>query len=378
MTKASSTFQVFVKPIGSKCNLHCQYCYYLDKEQLYPSSETKMSYDILENYILQHIETAPENVITFSWHGGEPTILGLNYFQKIVEIQKRHQPPDTRIVNGIQTNGTLLNDDWCHFLAEQDFTVGLSLDGPREMHNRYRTTIDKKPTYEQTMRGYNLLQNHGVFPDVLCVVNSHNVQFPRQVYRFFKQIDAKYITFLPLVEFQPYKKERVSERSVPAESWGIFLCRIFDEWVDNGIGTVKVQIFEEATRTAFNQEHSLCIFRPTCGDIPVIEHNGDFFSCDHYVDVEHKIGNITKTSFVELLESPAQRRFGNVKLSSLPRFCQECEVRAMCNGGCLKNRFTKTPEGELGLNYLCQGYKQFFNYCQPFISEVATLWKQLK
>jgi uncharacterized protein len=377
MVEASREFQVFVKPIGSICNLDCHYCYYLEKEHLYPEGESfRMTNDILEEYITQHIDASPETVIRFSWHGGEPTVLGLDYFRKIVALQRKHQLPDRRIANGIQTNGTLLDEDWCRFLTAEGFAVGLSLDGPQEMHDRYRVTKDGKPTHERTMRGYELLQKHRVYTDILCVVNAHNVQFPLQVYRFFKQINAQYITFLPMVEAQPDAKGGVSHISVPAEDWGTFLCTIFDEWREQDIGQVKVQIFEEAARTAFNQEHSLCIFRPTCGDIPVVEHNGDFYSCDHYVDVEHRLGNIEVTPLVELLESPAQRAFGRAKLETLPRYCRECEVRAMCNGECPKNRFINTPDGELRLNYLCEGYRRFFNHCRPFVSEVAALWRR--
>jgi uncharacterized protein len=333
-----------------------------------------MPKEIMEDYIVQHIKASQEPMIRFSWHGGEPTLLGLNCFREIVELQRKHQPPNQRIVNGIQTNGTLLDEDWCRFFAREGFAVGLSLDGPREMHDRHRVTKDQKPTYEQTMRGYELLQKYHVYTDVLCVVNAYNVQFPLQVYRFFKEINAQYITFLPLVE--PDSKGGVSHISVPAEAWGIFLSNIFDEWIDRDIGRVKVQIFEEAVRTAFNQEHSLCIFRSTCGDIPVIEHNGDFYSCDHFVDIEHYLGNIVGTPLVSLLESPTQRAFGRAKLETLPRYCRECEVRAMCNGECPKNRFLKTPDGETGLNYLCAGYKRFFSHCQPFVSEVAAQWGQ--
>jgi uncharacterized protein len=377
MVKASREFQVFVKPIGSICNLDCHYCYYLKKEHLYPDGESfRMPDEILEEYIVQHIDASPETAIRFSWHGGEPTVLGLDYFRKIVALQRKHRPPNRRIANGIQTNGILLDEDWCRFLASEGFAVGLSLDGPRKMHDRFRVTKDQKPTHEQTMRGYRLLQEHRVYTDILCVVNAHNVRFPLQVYRFFKQINAQYITFLPMVEPQPDAKGGVSHISVPSEAWGTFLCTIFDEWRDQDIGEVKVQIFEEAARTAFNQEHSLCIFRPTCGDIPVVEHNGDFYSCDHFVDVEHCLGNIKEIPLVELLESPAQRAFGEAKLEALPRYCRECEVRAMCNGECPKNRFLKTPDGEPGLNYLCAGYKRFFTHCQPFVSEVAALWSQ--
>ena len=362
MVRASREFQVFAKPIGSICNLDCRYCYYLKKEHLYPEGESfRMPDDILEEYIVQHIDASPETAIRFSWHGGEPTVLGLDYFRKIVALQRKHEPPNRRIANGIQTNGTLLDEDWCRFLASEGFAVGLSLDGPQEMHDRHRVTKDQKPTHEQTMRGYRLLQKHGVYTDILCVVNAHNAQFPLQVYRFFKQINAQNITFLPMVEPQP-DSGGVKPISVPAEAWGTFLCTIFDEW--------------RAAKTAFNQEHSLCIFRPTCGDIPVVEHNGDFYSCDHFVDAVHHIGNITETPLVELLGSPAQRAFGRAKWETLPSYCRECGVRPMCNGECPKNRFLKTPDGEPGLNYLCAGYKRFFTHCQPFVSEVAAHWRR--
>ncbi len=377
MVKASRGFQVFVKPTGSLCNLGCKYCYYLEKEHLYREDESfQMPLDTMESYIVQHIAASPDNVITFSWHGGEPTLLGLEYFRRIVEIQRRHKPPNKTIINGVQTNGTLLDDEWCRFFSEEEFAVGLSLDGPREMHDMFRVTKDHKPTFEQTMRGYNLLQKHKVHTDTLCVVNVYNVQHPLLVYRFFKQINAQFITFLPCVDPQPGTELGISEISVPSEAWGRFLCTIFDEWVNKDIGYVKVQIFEEALRTAFNQEHSLCIFRPTCGDIPVIEHNGDFYLCDHYVDADHLLGNIHETPFVELLESPTQREFGDAKLSTLPKYCLECSVRTMCNGECPKNRFLVTPDGEPGLNYLCAGYKHFFSHCQPFIGEVTAQWSR--
>jgi uncharacterized protein len=376
MVRASRDFQVFVKPIGPLCNLDCSYCYYLPKEALYPDDTNfKMPTEVLEKYIKQHIDASPEPVIRFSWHGGEPTLLGLDYFRKIVALQHKYKPPNKNVFNGIQTNGTLLNDEWCRFFAREGFGVGLSLDGPKEIHDQYRVTKDQKSSYEQVMRGYRLLQKHQVNPEILCVVNAYNVQFPLEVYRFFKQINARYITFLPLVEKRSDTERGVSEISVSAEDWGMFLCTIFDDWVISDIGQVKVQIFEEASRTAFNQDHSLCIFRPTCGDIPVIEH-GDFYSCDHYVDSENRLGNIKETPLVELLESPAQHKFGRAKVETLPRYCKECNVRGMCNGECPKNRFISTLDGEIGLNYLCNGYKRFFTHCQPFIAEVAALWRQ--
>jgi uncharacterized protein len=377
MAEASRGFQVFAKPAGAVCNLGCRYCYYLKKEYLYPKGESlRMPDDILEDYIVQHINASPDQVIRFSWHGGEPTVLGLNAFRKIVALQRKHQPAGRRIANGMQTNGILLDEDWCRFLAAEGFAVGLSLDGPREMHDRYRVTRDQKPTYEQTMRGYELLRRHRISTDILCVVNAENVRFPAEVYRFFKQIKALYVSFLPLVEPQADAQGGVSPDSVPAEAWGAFLCAVFDEWVSGDIGRIKVQIFEEAARTAFGQDHSLCIFRPVCGDVPVVEHNGDFYSCDHFVDAEHCLGNIRETALVELLESPAQRAFGQAKLETLPRACLACEVRAMCNGECPKNRFLWTPDGEAGLNYLCAGYQRFFTHCQPFVSDVAAEWRR--
>ncbi len=377
LTRASREFQVFAKPAGPICNLDCHYCYYLKKEQLYPGGESfRMPDDVLEQYIVQHIDACPESLIRFSWHGGEPTVLGLDYFRKIVALQRKHKPSNRRIANGMQTNGTLLDEEWCCFLGAEGFAVGLSLDGPREMHDRYRLTKDQKPTHKKTMRGYELLRKYQVYCDILCVVNAYNVQYPTKVYQFFRQIEAPYMSFLPMVEPQLDTEGGVSHLTVTSEAWGAFLCTIFDEWMSRDIGRIKVQIFEEAARTAFGQEHSLCIFRPTCGDIPVVEHNGDFFSCDHFVDTEHHLGNIRETPLVDLLESPAQRAFGQAKLDTLPRYCRDCEVKTMCNGGCTKNRFLKTPDGESGLNYLCLGYKRFFAHCLPFISEVAAQWRR--
>ena len=377
MVKATREFQVFVKPAGSTCNLGCRYCYYLDKESIYRGSEPhRMPDDLLEDYIAQHIAACPESEVRFSWHGGEPTVLGLDTFRSIVALQKKQRLPGQTILNGMQTNGTLLDEDWGRFLAEEGFVVGLSLDGPQPLHDRYRVTKDGQPTFERCMRGYELLRKHRVSCDILCVVNSHNVQHPLEVYRFFKRIGATYLTFLPMVERQPDSESGAGPLSVPSEAWGEFLCAIFDEWLDRDIGRIKVQIFEEAARTAFGQEHSLCIFRPVCGDIPVVEHNGDFYSCDHFVDAAHRLGNIRETPLVELLESTEQRAFGQAKLEALPQYCRACEVRDMCNGECPKNRFIQTPDGEPGLNYLCAGYRRFFNHCLPWVIEVATEWRR--
>jgi uncharacterized protein len=337
-----------------------------------------MSDDVLEEYIVQHIEACTKSPIRFSWHGGEPTVLGVDYFHKIVALQRKHKPSNRQIANGMQTNGTLLDDEWCQFLASEGFVVGLSLDGPEELHDLCRLTKDGNPTHHKAMRGHRLLRKHGVYCDMLCVVNAHNVQEPAAVYRFFKQIETPYVSFLPLVEPQPEAEGGVSELTVSAEAWGDFLCTVFDEWVSRDIGAIKIQIFEEATRVAFRQAHSLCIFRPVCGDVPAVEHNGDFFSCDHFVDPEHRVGNIRDTSLGRLLESPEQRSFGKAKLESLPKYCLSCDVRDMCNGECPKNRIARTPDGEAGLNYLCAGYKRFFTHCRPFVSEVSAQWRRQK
>jgi uncharacterized protein len=377
MVKASREFQVFVKPVGAVCNLGCHYCYYLQKERFYPEGESfRMADDLLEEYVVQHINATPGSLINFSWHGGEPTLLGLEYFRKIVALQRKHQPAGRSITNGLQTNGTLLDEDWCRFLAAERFTVGLSLDGPQEMHDCYRVTRGQKPSHEQAMRGYELLRQHRIPCTILCVVHAQNVQQPTQVYRFFKELKAEHVEFLPLVEARPDEEGGVSSRTVPAEALGNFLCTIFDEWVSQDIERVNVQIFDEAARTAFGQEHALCLFRKTCGDVPVVEHNGDFFSCDHFVDAEHRLGNIRETPLVDLLENPVQRAFGQAKWDTLPRCCQTCEVREMCHGGCPKDRFLHTPDGETGLNYLCAGYRRFFTHCRPFITELTALWRR--
>jgi uncharacterized protein len=377
MPKASRGFQVFAKPAGPICNMRCRYCYYLEKERLYPEGEPfRMPHDLLDAYIAQHIDASPDEVIRFSWHGGEPTLFGLDHFRTIVAFQRKHQPSSRLIANGIQTNGTLLNKEWSEFLAAEGFAVGLSLDGPQALNDRCRLGRDGGSTYHQTMRGYELLRTHGVVTDVLCVVGAHNVDHPLEVYRFFKRIEAPYVTFLPLVNPDQESEGGVSTLSVRAEAWGDFLCTIFDEWASGDIGRIKVQIFEEAARTAFGQEHSLCIFRPVCGDIPVMEHNGDCYSCDHFIDADHLLGNIKETPFVEMIESAGQKAFGLSKLKTLPRICRLCEVREMCNGECPKNRFLRTPDGEAGLNYLCAGYKRFFTHCLPFVKEVAAQWRR--
>jgi uncharacterized protein len=371
MSQVSREFQVFVKPVSAECNLQCSYCYYLkNKSLIQGNGRALMSDELLEKYVLQHISASTDKAIFFSWHGGEPLLAGIDFYRKAVSLQKQYQPEGSIIINGIQTNGTLINDDWAGFLSEEKFVTGMSIDGPGELHNKYRRTNDNQPSLEKVLKGHKILQEKGINPEILCVVNSNNVKYPLVVYDFFREIEAQYITFLPLVERTGKTRNQVSERTVPPLEFGLFLSAIFDEWLEKDIGKIKIQIIEESARTAFNQEHTLCIFRKYCGGVPVVEHNGDFYSCDHYVDEEHNLGNIKDHPLEYFLDSPEQKRFGEAKASTLPGYCLNCEVLDMCNGECPKNRFITTPDGEAGLNYLCSGYKYFFNHCRPFVDAI--------
>jgi len=373
---ASREFLVMAKPTGALCNLDCGYCYYLRKERLYPEGEAfRMPEELLERYIIQQIEASPSPAITFQWHGGEPTILGLDYFRLIVALQRKHRPAGRKIVNGIQTNGTLLDEGWCRFFAAEGFLVGLSLDGPEELHDRYRVTKGRRLTHKQVMRAFRLLQRHGVECDLLCTVHDHSVHSPTAVYRFFKEIGARHLQFLPIVEPARDGQGGVSPSTVPSDAYGSFLCTIFDEWVRNDIGRVSVQIFDEALKWACGIPRALCVLRETCGDIPVVEHNGDFFACDHFVDPAHLIGNINETRLAELVDSPRLLAFGQAKRDTLPSYCRECEILGFCGGGCPKDRIIQTPDGEAGMNYLCAGMKRFFLHAWPYLLELAQLWR---
>ncbi len=301
---------------------------------------------------------------------------GIDFFRKAVSLQKKHRPEGKEILNGIQTNGTLIDWDWAYFLAHEKFFVGISIDGPGDLHNRSRKYADGSSSLPAVLKGYSYLRRSGIEPEILCVVNSFNARFPLVVYDFFREIGAVNITFLPLVEPRPRSQSGVSRATVRAGEFGRFLIAIFDEWAENDIGKIKIQIIEEASRTAFGQGHTLCIFRENCGGVPVVELNGDFYSCDHFVNSDNLIGNISNGTIAEYLDSSRQKEFGMAKSLSLPRYCLECDVRAMCNGECPKNRFITTPDGEPGLNYLCEGYKAFFNHCKPFVDAIGNIWNQ--
>ena len=377
MGKTVHDFQVFVKPAGAICNLHCSYCYYLDKKVLYRDTGSPfMSEDILERYIIQHIGATKDEIIMFSWHGGEPLMAGPDFFRKAVRIQKKNLPPGRNLLNGIQTNGTLITEEWCRLFADEGFIAGISIDGPERIHNISRRFPGGGGSFSQVIHGYNQLREYGIPNEVLCAVGPHNVDSPVAVYDFFRQIGAKYITFLPLVIPDRNTGTGAAVDSVDPQKFGEFLSAVFDIWVEKDIGRVKVQIIEEAARTAFDQDHTLCIFKVNCGGVPVVEHNGDFYSCDHFVDREHRLGNIMNQSLADLLDSSRQKEFGMKKSETLPSYCKKCEVLAMCNGECPKNRFAKTPDGEPGLNYLCAGYKHFFNHCRSFIETLRAEWKR--
>lgn len=375
MNTEKEDFQVFIKPAGSKCNLGCSYCYYLGKGYDSADAAKTMPVEIMEKYIADHIKYSPGPEIFFSWHGGEPLLAGTGFYKKAIEIQQRHKPASCTIHNGIQTNGTLIDEEWCRFLAANNFYVGVSIDGPGKIHDTFRQYVNGTGSSEKAVRGYKMIRQAGIMNEILCVVSRENVTKPLEVYRFLKELGTGFITFLPLVIRDTSSPGKASEISVPSAAFGEFLTQIFDEWVSKDIGRIRVQIFEEAVTPAFGREHTLCIFKKTCGRVPVIDMNGDFYSCDHYVDNNHRIGNIMTSSFGGMLDSEAQKAFGRAKLELLPRYCLECDVREFCNGECPKNRFIETPAGEPGLNYLCQGYKIFFHHIKPFVDAVRAEWR---
>ncbi|MDE0014445.1 MAG: anaerobic sulfatase maturase [Candidatus Poribacteria bacterium] len=364
-------FHVMTKPIGPICNLDCEYCFYLDKEKLYPETRSfRMTDAILESYVKQYIEAQEANEVTFAWQGGEPTLMGVDFFRKAIRYQQKYRRPGMQIQNSFQTNATLLDDEWGEFFKRNKFLIGVSIDGPPEIHDKYRYDKRGRSSSEQVIRGLRILQKHRVDYNILCVVNKHNAEYPKEVYNYFKTLGAEFMQFIPAVEH--FGGKNVSPRSVTARQYGKFLCAIFDEWVVNDIGKIYVQIFDVALEAWLGYNPSLCVFNETCGDALAIEHNGDLYSCDHFVTPDYHVGNIADSTIAEMVDSPFQRKFGTDKRDTLPEYCRSCEVRFACNGGCPKNRFIKTPTGEDGLNYLCAGYKQFFNHIDEPMKMMAS------
>ena len=398
-SEAPPAFHVLVKPTGAICNLDCKYCFFLSKEMLYPGSRFRMADDLLETYLRQLLEAHQAPEVTLAWQGGEPTLMGLDFFRRAVELVEKHKKPDQKVLHTIQTNGTTLNDEWCAFFRQHSFLVGISCDGPQPLHDAYRLDKGGAGTFDRVMRGLNLLKAHAVDFNILCTVHAANGDHGLEVYRFFRDdIGAEFLQFIPIVErttperlpladhgwgdtHQPrplylLEGELVTERSVRPDQWGRFLIAVFDEWVRKDVGKVFVQMFDAALGSWVGIGSSLCIFCETCGDALALEHNGDLYSCDHFVEPKYLLGNIQKDHLLELIGSDPQRAFGQAKRDTLPRYCRECDVRFVCNGECPRNRFIRTPDGEPGLNYLCAGYKAFFNHIDHPMRLMADLLKQ--
>jgi len=375
---------VLSKPTGAICNLDCSYCFFLDKEELYPGSKFRMKDEVLETYIRQLIEAHKTREVTVAWQGGEPTLMGINFFRKAIAYQEKYRKPGTIFENTLQTNGTLLDDEWCEFFKENNYLIGLSLDGPRELHDANR--VDKKggPTFDRVMRGLRLLQKHGVEYNILTTVNRVNAAHPLEVYRFLRdEVKTTWIQFIPVIErinedgrtlYQ--QGNTVSENSVLPEQFGNFLITIFDEWVRKDVGKIFVQTFEAAVRSWLNMPTGMCFFSPTCGSGVALEHNGDLYSCDHFVEPDYLLGNLQENSMAELVGSDRQFKFGQDKLNTLPKYCLDCEVRFACHGECPKHRFMNTPDGEPGLNYLCAGYKAFFTHIDEPLKIIVDLFNK--
>lgn len=404
MPDRPSAFHLLAKPTGSICNLDCSYCFFLSKEMLYPGDRFRMADELLETYIRQLLESHSTRDVNVAWQGGEPTMMGLDFFRRSVELVGKYVRPDQRISYSIQTNGTRLSDEWASFFKQHGFLVGLSVDGPREFHDTYRVDKRGDGSFDRVMAGYEILRAHDVDVNVLCCVHTVNQYHPLDVYRFLRDdMGARFIQFIPIVERvtetllplanlgwsrrddgAPNEKRplyiqaghHVTDRSVDAEAFGKFLTTIFDEWVRRDVGEIYVQHFDVALAAWHGEPGGLCIFEETCGLALALEHNGDLYSCDHYVEPGYLLGNIAETSMADLIDSEDQRAFGRAKRDTLPEFCRECDVLFACNGGCPRNRFVDTPTGEPGLNYLCSAYKMFFSHIDPAMSLMSRLLRQ--
>ncbi len=371
---------VMLKPVGSSCNLSCDYCYYLEKQNLYKDSNNHlMSDSLLEKFIKEYIQSQTMSEVLFTWHGGEPLMRHINFYKKAIDLQKKYA--DGRpIDNCIQTNGTLLTDEWCRFFKDNNFLVGISIDGSQEFHDRYRKNSQSIPSFRKVMEGINLLKKHGVEYNAMAVVNSLNADYPLDFYHFFKEIDCHYLQFSPVVERKSGNADGLSlsdpkqnkgtqlmNFSVSPEQWGNFLCTIFDEWVRNDVGDYFIQLFDATLANWIGVQPGVCILAKNCGHAGVMEYNGDVYSCDHFVFPEYKLGNLHTNTLVDMMYSDKQTHFGSAKSNTLPIFCKECEYLFACNGECPKNRFSLSPSGESGLNYLCKGYYRFFKHVAPYM-----------
>jgi len=394
-------FHLLAKPTGPICNLDCKYCFFLSKEMLYPGDRFRMADEMLKTYIRQLLESHRTPDVMVAWQGGEPTMMGLDFFRRSVELVDKYRKPGQRVAYSIQTNGTRLSDDWAVFFKENGFLVGLSVDGPREFHDAYRVDKQDRGSFDRVMAGYETLKARDVDVNVLCTVHAANQDHPLDVYRFFRdEMGVQFIQFIPIVERvtetllplanlgwstrgDGQRKEKrplyvqaghhVTDRTVDAGAFGRFLTTIFDEWVRNDVGDVYVQQFDVALAAWHGEPGGLCIFAETCGLALALEHNGDLYSCDHYVEPDYLLGNIAETPMADLITSDRQQAFGRAKRDTLPNYCQNCEVRFACNGGCPRNRFTNTPNGASGLNYLCAGYKTFFTHIDPAMKLMSRL-----
>jgi len=393
-TDAPPAFHLLAKPTGAVCNLDCSYCFFLSKEMLYPGSRFRMADELLETYLRQLIEAhAASPLVTVAWQGGEPTLMGLEFFRRSVELAARYLRPGQRVEHTIQTNGTLLDADWAAFFREHRFLVGISIDGPRAMHDAYRVNKGGRGSFDEVMRGLSFLREAGVEWNALTTIHAANAEHGREVYRFLRdECGAHFVQFIPIVErvaeasengdvpwaswrdrpLYEQEGDHVTGRSVTAEQYGRFLIDVFEEWVRRDVGEVYVQLFDVALANWVGEPPGLCIHSETCGLALALEHTGDLYSCDHFVEPRHRLGNIEEHRMLELVGSEQQRRFGLDKRDLLPDYCLECDVRFACHGGCPKDRFISTPDGEQGLNYLCAGYKAFFHHVGPAMRFMAT------
>ncbi len=380
-------FTLMAKPIGSVCNLNCTYCYYLEKDKLYPGDPQHwaMSEKLLETYIRQTIYSSKDPVIVFAWHGGEPIMRGMDFFRKIIQMQKKYG--DGRVIeNSLQTNGTTLKDDWCRFFTDQQFLIGLSIDGPEHCHDHYRVYRNGQGSFKQCMQGLELLVKHKTEFNTLTVVNDYNSNYPDDVYRFLKKIGSRFMQFLPVVEWvdpvakpdelkilppDTVKNAEVTDWTVDPIDYGNFLIRIFDEWVRKDVGDYFVITFDSVLCNWMRVPPPVCVSAEICGNAGIMEYNGDVFACDHYVFPEYKLGNIHEQSLLTLMNSPFQQQFGLNKRDSLPAFCRKCKFLDLCNGECPKNRIINTPDGEPGLNYLCPGFRLFYEHTEPYFDFMA-------